>query len=78
MGLEEKMKEYVSLNEFEMAKIAVMDKHNSLAKLHEESGVSISRIKDYRCDPDKMLTSKWITVHNLANVYRTNTEALWT
>lgn len=58
------------MNEYEMARAAVLDKNNSFAKLHEKSGVSIPRLKEYRSHPDKLLRAKWIAVHKLANMYR--------
>lgn len=58
------------MNDYEMARAAVLDKNNSFAKLHEKSGVSIPRLKEYRSNPDKLRTAKWITVYKLANMYR--------
>lgn len=58
------------MNEYEMARAAVLDKNNSFAKLHEKSGVSIPRLKEYRSHPDKLRTAKWIAVHKLAKIFK--------
>lgn len=58
------------MNEYQKARVVVLDKNNSFAELSEWSGMSIPRLKQFRADPEKLKTAKWIAVHKLAEMYK--------
>lgn len=58
------------MNEYQKARAVVLDKNNSFAELSEWSGMSIPRLKQFRADPEKLKTAKWIAVHKLAGMYK--------
>lgn len=58
------------MDDYEKARAVVLDKNNSFAELSKWSGMSIPRLKQFRADPEKLKTAKWIAVHKLANMYR--------
>lgn len=57
------------LNDYEKARIVVLDKNNSFAALHEQCKLSISRLKFYRANPDGLKKANWEAVNRLANMY---------
>jgi len=58
------------MDDYEKARAVVLDKNNSFAELSKWSGMSIPRLKQFRADPEKLKTAKWMAVHKLANMYR--------
>ena len=58
------------MNEYQKARVVVLDKNNSFAELSKWSGMSIPRLKQFRADPEKLKTAKWIAVHKLAEMYK--------
>nr|WP_278771845.1 hypothetical protein [Limosilactobacillus mucosae] len=58
------------MDDYEKARAVVLDKNNSFAELSKWSGMSIPRLKQFRADPEKLKTAKWIAVHKLAEMYR--------
>lgn len=57
------------MTELDKAKVVIVDKNNSFARLREVSGVSIPTLKAYRANPEKLKTARWATVHKLAQLY---------
>lgn len=58
------------MDDYEKARAVVLDKNNSFAELSKWSGMSIPRLKQFRADPEKLKTAKWIAVHKLAEMYK--------
>lgn len=57
------------MTELDKAQAYICDKNTNLAKLSRESGIPLPTLKAYRSTPDRLETTAWNRVHDLAGRY---------
>ena len=57
------------MTELDKAQAYICDKNTNLAKLSRDSGIPLPTLKAYRSTPDRLETTAWNRVHDLAGRY---------
>lgn len=58
------------MNDYERAKVYILDKNNSLPDTSKLLSIPLPTLKSYRHNPEKMKTAAWERVHAIAGLYR--------